>query len=196
MGRCLLIDSNLPKEMWPYAISTATYIRNRYYQQRTKHTPYFLLTGKAPDISNLYVFGSTCYAYDQSEKKLDPRSKKGVFVGYDRCSPSYLVYFSDSSSIRRYRCLRCFNKRYYKVETHDDEHMNDDEDEFIVPNIKVELIPADTSASTTESVHDEADDILTPVVAPENVVPVLCEVDPQQNDEQLIGGGGGRYGWS
>ena len=55
MGRCLLIDSNLPKQMWPYAISTATYIRNRCYQQRTKQTPYFMLTGKVPDISNLYV---------------------------------------------------------------------------------------------------------------------------------------------
>ena len=95
MGRCLLIDSNLPKEMWP---STATYIQNRCYQQHTKQTPYFLLTGKVPDISNLYVFGSTCYASDQLAKKLDPHSKKGVFVGYDRGSPSYLVYFPDSYS--------------------------------------------------------------------------------------------------
>ena len=152
------------------------------------------MTGKVPDISNLYVFGSTCYASDQSAKKLDQRSKKGVFVGYDGGSPSYLVYFPDSSSIRRYRCLRCFNEMYYKVETHDDEHVNDDEDEFIVPSTKVELIPADTSVITTEPIHDEADDLPASVVVPENVEPVVCEVDPQQNGVQLTWGGGGGVG--
>ena len=97
----------------------------------------------------------------------------------------YLVYFPDSSSIRRYRCLRFFNETYYKVETHDDEHVNDDEDEFIVCNTKVELIPADTSVITTEPVHDEADDLPASVVVPEDVEPVVCEVDPQQNDVKL-----------
>ena len=84
---------------------------------------------------------------------------------------------------------------YYKVETHDDEHVNDDEDEFIVPNTKVELIPADTSVSTTEPVHNGADDIPASVVVPENVEPGVCEVDPQQNDVQLTGGtrDGARY---
>ena len=91
MGRCLLIESGVPKEYWPYAVAAATYVRNRCFQQRTKQTPYFLLTGRVPDISNLYVFGSTCYAYDHSAKKLDPRSKKGIFFGYDRQSPAYLV---------------------------------------------------------------------------------------------------------
>ena len=73
---------------------------------------------------------------------------------------------------------------YYKVETHDDEHVNDDEDEFIVPSSKVELIPADTSVITTEPIHDEADNLPASVVVPENVEPVVCEVDPQQNDVQ------------
>ena len=97
-----------------------------------------------------------------------------------------------------YRCLRCFNEMYYKVETHDDEHVNDDEDEFIVPNTKVELIPTDTPVITTEPVHDEADDLPASVAVPEYVEPVVCEVDPQQNDVQLMGrwGGGGGGGWN
>ena len=84
MGRCLLIGSSLTKVLWPYAVMTAAYIRNRCYQQRTCQTPYFLLTGRKPDISNMHVFGSVCYSYVQHKTKLDPRSKRGIFVGYDK----------------------------------------------------------------------------------------------------------------
>ena len=70
---------------------------------------------------------------------------------------------------------------YYKAETHDNEHVNDDDD-FIIPRNKVELIPDDTPVIKTEHVHGEADDPPAPVVVP--------EVDPQQNDVHLMGGMG------
>ena len=60
------------------------------------------------------MFGSTCYAYDHSAKKLDPRSKKGIFFGYDRQSPAYLVYLPETGTVRRFRCIKCFNELYYK----------------------------------------------------------------------------------
>ena len=59
IGRCLLIESKLPKRLWPYSVMTAAYVRNRCYNQRIKQTSYFLLTGKIPDISNMYALG--CY---------------------------------------------------------------------------------------------------------------------------------------
>ena len=40
----------------------------------------------------MHVFGVVCYAYVQNAKKLEPRSKEGIFVGYDKKSPAYLVY--------------------------------------------------------------------------------------------------------
>ena len=39
-------------------------------------------------------------------KKLDARSKKGVFVGYDRDSPSYLVYDPDTRVISKHRLVK------------------------------------------------------------------------------------------
>ena len=62
-GRCSLIQANLPKEMWPYALMNASHIRNRCFQKRTKQTPYFMLTGRKPDLSLLHVFGTICYTY-------------------------------------------------------------------------------------------------------------------------------------
>ena len=87
-GRCLLIEATLPKTMWPYALMNAAHIRNRCFQKRT---PYFVLTGRKPDLSSLHVFGTICYTYEQHKTKLDNRSKRGVFVGYDRDSPAYLT---------------------------------------------------------------------------------------------------------
>lgn len=40
----------------------------------------------------MWVFGSDCYTYSHEYKKLDPRSEKGIFVGYSRNNPVYLIY--------------------------------------------------------------------------------------------------------
>ena len=118
MSRCLLLESRLPKSLWPYRVMYSTHVRNRCFQQRTGQTPYFLLTGKVPNISKLAIFGSVCYAFDhQKPKKLDPRSKKGVFVGMDKDSPAYLVYFPEDGKVRKYRTVHCTNEMYYNSQT-------------------------------------------------------------------------------
>ena len=43
-ARSSLIESNLPKNMWPYALMNAAHIRNRCFQKRTQQTPYFMVT--------------------------------------------------------------------------------------------------------------------------------------------------------
>ena len=55
------------------------------------------------------VFGAVCYAYEQNPKKLEPRSKEGIFVGYDKNSPAYLVYFPENMKVERVRCVKFFD---------------------------------------------------------------------------------------
>ena len=64
----------------------------------------------------MHVFGSTCFAYVQKGKKLDARSKKGVFLGYDRESPAYLVYFPEENKVKRVRCVKFLEQRFYPSE--------------------------------------------------------------------------------
>ena len=65
------------------------------------------MTGRKPDLSDLHVFGSVCYSHVEGHvKKLDPRSKKGIFVGYDRDSPSYLVYDKSSGAVSKHRLVK------------------------------------------------------------------------------------------
>ena len=117
MARCMLIEAQLPKSMWSYAVKTACFVRNRCYNPRTGKTPVELLTGRRPNLSKMNIFGTKCFAYVQDKKKLDPRSKQGIFVGYDDQSPAYLVYFSDSQTVKRVRCVQFVNSSYKDIET-------------------------------------------------------------------------------
>ena len=65
-----------------------------------------MVTGKKPDVAKMQIFGSTCYPTVQNPKKLDACSKKGVFVGYDRDSPSYLVYDPDTCAVSKHRLVK------------------------------------------------------------------------------------------
>ena len=73
---------------------------------RLGKTPFEALTGKQPNLSNMHVFGSTCYAYGQNAKKLDARSQKGIFLGYDRGSPAYLVFYPMLNKLKKVRCIK------------------------------------------------------------------------------------------
>ena len=106
MGRCLLIESGLPKYMWAYAVRMAAYIRNRCFNNRTGQTPYETLTGNKPDLSKTWIFGSECFAYQHDHNKLDSRGKKGVFVGHDTNSPAYLVYYRDTGKVMKHRLVK------------------------------------------------------------------------------------------
>ncbi len=125
MGRCLILRSGLPKTIWPYAIQTAAHIRNRCYNRRTKTTPYFSLTGIVPDLSRMWIFGSECFAYEQEHKKLDSRCSKSVFVGYDKNSPSYLVYYLKNGKVMKHRLVKFVKNNSVEQYTQTDEFGED-----------------------------------------------------------------------
>ena len=76
------------------------------YNPRTGKTPYECMTGIKPNLSNMHVFGSVCYAFVQNTTKLDPRAEKVIFVGYDRSSPAFLVYCPRAKTLRKVRCVK------------------------------------------------------------------------------------------
>ena len=55
------------------------------------------------------IFGTSCFAYIQNQPKLEPRCKKGVFIGYDKSSPAYLVYFKSKNQVKRVRCVKFYD---------------------------------------------------------------------------------------
>ena len=67
MGRCMLIESQLPKQLWNYAVQTAAIVRNRCFNRCTGQTPFQVLTDKKPNVSTMQKFGSVCYTYKQDK---------------------------------------------------------------------------------------------------------------------------------
>lgn len=110
MARCMLLDKKLPKILWPYALSYAAYTRNRCYVKRLGKTPFEAFVGKKPNVSHMQGFGQKCMTLVQGAKKLDARANEGVFVGYDKYSPAYLVYDVTTQTVRKARCVKFLSK--------------------------------------------------------------------------------------
>ena len=89
-ARAMLFNVDLSKtqreSLWSEAVGTAAYLRNRVPNRDDRDaTPHEKWTGRKPDVSHLKVFGSPAYVRipDAMRKKMDPKSWKGIFVGYD-----------------------------------------------------------------------------------------------------------------
>ena len=158
MSRCLIIDSKLPKTFWPYAVMYSAHIRNICFNNRTQCTPYETLTGKLPDMNLIHQFGATCFTYVQKAKKLEEKAQKGMFLGYDKYSPSYLVYLPEQNIIKT-RNVKFFkdvshsdtndiqNLRFFNDVSHDDTNDNTSvEEDFDFIAMKGQGAPQNTES--------------------------------------------------
>ena len=107
---CLLIDSKLPKSLWPYALMCSSFIRNSCFNTRLTITPFEAMTDKKSNLEKMHTFGKACFALVQNPKKLSDRAEKGIFVGYDKRSPAYLVYFPQIEKVKKVRKVKFLNK--------------------------------------------------------------------------------------
>lgn len=90
--RCLLFDANLPKTYWAEAMNMAAYLINRSIcASLGDKTPEEVYTGEKIDLSNLKIFGSGVMVHvpKANRKKLDRKSRKLIFVGYDSDTKGY-----------------------------------------------------------------------------------------------------------
>ena len=107
MGRSLLIQAKLPKRYWVRALSTAAHIRNVTVTANSNQGKnlFELFTGKSPRRKHLRVFGCTVYVMKKkiNLKKLDSRSVKAKFIGYDDKSTAYILQEFDSKKVIKAR---------------------------------------------------------------------------------------------
>lgn len=201
MSRCMLLESKLPKHLWTYAVQTAAQIRNRCYSRRLEQTPYCVFTGKTPDLSNMKVFGSECYVYKQDKKKLDSRCEKGIFLGYDKYSPAYNVYYPEVGKIQKHRLIKCLTKSSADSQTQTDFdvrnvfeiHKNTppnmvDQNE-VEPKASVEPnLDEFTGADSTESTQ-EGEEVRYPTrqrKAPEYLKDYQCKTECDNDDDEGV----------
>jgi transposase InsO family protein len=100
MVRSMLSSSNLPKSLWTEALKTTVYILNRVPTKAVPKTPFELWKGWKPSLRHMRVWGcpSEVRIYNPQEKKLDPRTISGYFIGYAERSKGYRFYCPSHST--------------------------------------------------------------------------------------------------
>lgn len=98
--RCLLLTANLPKSLWGEALNTTAYIVNRSPSTALKLVCLEVKwTKRKLNYNHLKVFGCEAFAH-QSEGKLDPRSKKCIFLGYQEGTKGYRLWDRTSGGVK------------------------------------------------------------------------------------------------
>ena len=137
MARCLIRHANLDKCFWAEACQTAIYIRNRMPTARLQDkTPYEEVYNGKPDMKQLRVFGCIVYALTPSElrRKWDPKSTKGLFMGYEENSKAYRVFDLKTNRIIISRDVD-FDEN--KIKTSSINYENEDEIELNLDNLQI-----------------------------------------------------------
>lgn len=94
-ARTMLINKQVPQELWAEAVNTAVYILNRTASSQIDNiTAYEKWFGKKPETKHLRIFGSPAYMSvpPQFRKKWDSKSRKLMFVGYEGYSTNYRLW--------------------------------------------------------------------------------------------------------
>ncbi|GKV50107.1 hypothetical protein SLEP1_g56822 [Rubroshorea leprosula] len=103
MVRSMLKSKNMPKEFWAEAVACAVYLSNLSPSKSVQGmTPQEAWSSKKPNVSHLRVFGSIAFIHvpDEKRSKLDGKSEKFVFIGYDSSSKGYKFYNPSNGKIQ------------------------------------------------------------------------------------------------
>jgi len=94
-SRARLHDQSLPLFLWEEACNTAVYLQNMSpHRILGCKTPEEAFTRKKPEVGHFRIFGCHTYSRVPSKKrtKLEPATKKGIFVGCDEIYKAYRIY--------------------------------------------------------------------------------------------------------
>lgn len=89
IARAFLVQSNLPWNLWTYAVNYANYILNRTLLRPINNvlkTSYEWLYRKKPDLSNIKTFGCNLFSHVPVERRINKAlsntGEEGVFLGF------------------------------------------------------------------------------------------------------------------
>ena len=99
MVRSMMYLTDLSLSFWGYTLETAAFTLNRAPSKSVETTPYELWFGKKPKLLLLKVWGCDAYVEKLQPDKLEPKSKKSVFIGYPKEIVGYTFYHISEGKI-------------------------------------------------------------------------------------------------
>ena len=103
LARAMMIAQDVPHYLWEYAVQHAMYICERAPAAALAgKTPYETWYGAKPDVTHLCKFGGPVYILLQGankQLKLQPKSQKRIFLGFDEGSKAIKYYTGDTKQV-------------------------------------------------------------------------------------------------
>lgn len=192
--RCLLYNANLDDKMWAEAVNTAAFLINRSPSSRLSgKLPEEVWSGHRVNLKNLRVFGCEAFAHvdDCKRKKLDPKSKRLIFLGYCENVKGYRLFNPDNNKVVISRDVvfneSVFPGRHSKIgqkRVFEPIYLTGGDDEEMLETTSVEAEPEYLSAESSDCPL-EAEPVSTdPVVSPSHPVELECEREPSEDSVQ------------
>lgn len=101
-ARSAIHAKGLNENLWAEAVNYAVFTINQTGTSTVEgKSPAELWFGRKLDVSKLKIFGCECFVLtpEHKRKKLDPKSEKGIFVGYNQNSSSYRIYMPQKRNV-------------------------------------------------------------------------------------------------
>jgi hypothetical protein len=110
LARAMINAHGLPEFLWELAVAHAAYLRNRAFTSPlADHTPYEIWHNNKPNVAHLREFGAPVWILHQGQakqRKLQPKSARRAYVGYNDGSNSVLYYNAATRKILSSRNFR------------------------------------------------------------------------------------------
>jgi len=150
-ARSMLHYAGLPDKFWAEAIFNATYVKNRVPTKTLKETvPYEAFWNRKPSVHYFRTFGCDAYVYvpKENRKKLDFRSKKAIFLGYDLRSKAYRLWDTEKN------CVVISQNVKFNEEQFGERIFHEYSTEKMAPSVEVEC---DINAQAPSADHGSAE---------------------------------------
>jgi GAG-pre-integrase domain len=120
LSRAMIIDANLPSNLWPYATETAVSVVNRLIEDGETESPvqkwrkFFRIPNPEGTVDHYRIWGCKAYMHIPKEDrtkalKMQPRAKIGRLVGYEGDHGHvYQIWFPDTGEVKRSRDVTFF----------------------------------------------------------------------------------------
>jgi len=96
-----LLDAGAEEELWTEALDSVVHVLDRSPKSGLDVTPLGALTGRRPNVSGFRVWGSRAWALKpkKQQRKLEPRTDVGRFVGYAVGANSYRILENGTNKV-------------------------------------------------------------------------------------------------
>jgi hypothetical protein len=144
-----------------------------------KLTPDELFSGKKPTVSHLKIFGCQAYHWipDNKRKKLDPKSKLGIFVGYSFHRKAYRIFDAETGDIIESRDIKFLEDKKGKELLNQTDLKNED---YILLNLEDHL-EQDFQSENDENPEDQVE----AQTEQENTNPEQIPTTPDEEEHQI-----------